>query len=212
MIRLARLSIRWPRQALLAWGLLAAVLAVIGLGVAHSLSPSIVVVPGTESSRAQQLASAHFGPTQLVPILLQGPRAQLERQGPRLVRDLVKRPHTRALSAWDAGVASEGLRPSATAAMIVVSVDRSEKDVVDYDQPQIEQLVARDIARPVRASVTGQPSIDRALKNEALSTTLRSELIAVAILFVLLLLGCARHSPPRSVTLVGAATVLAASG
>ena len=54
--------------------------------------------------------------------------------------------------------------------MIVVSVDRSEKDVVDYDQPQIERLVAHDITGPVRASVTGQPSIDRALKNEALST------------------------------------------
>ncbi len=212
MIRLARLSIRRPRGALLAWGLLAAVLAVIGLGVAHSLSPSIVVVPGTESSRAQQLANAHFGPTQLVPILLQGPRAQLERQGPRLVRDLVKRPHTRALSAWDAGAASEGLRPSATAAMIVVSVDRAEKDVVDYDQPQIERLVARDIARPVRASVTGQPSIDRALKNEALSSTLRSELIAVAILFVLLLLALRAPLAAATVTVVGAATVLAAYG
>ncbi len=212
MIRLARLSIRRPREALLGWGLLAAVLAVIGLGVAHSLSPSIVVVPGTESSRAEQLASAHFGPTQLVPILLAGPSAQLERQGPRLVRALVKRPHTRALSAWDAGAASEGLRPSATAAMIVVSVDRSEKDVVDYDQPQIERLVARDISRPVRASVTGQPSIDRALKNEALSSTLRSELIAVAILFVLLLLALRAPLAAAIVTLVGAATVLAAYG
>ena len=100
-----------PKGALLAWGLVAVVLAVIGLGVAHSLSPSIVVVPGTESSRAQQLANAHFGPTQLVPILLQAPAAdvaRLERQGPGLVRALAKRPHTRVLSAWDAGVAAEG--------------------------------------------------------------------------------------------------------
>ncbi len=212
MIRLARLSIRRPKAALFGWGVLAIALTLIGLGVSHSLSPSIVVVPGTESSRAQQLANAHFGPTQLVPILLQGPRSQLERQGPRLVRDLVKRPHTRALSAWDAGAASEGLRPSASAAMIVVSVDRSEKDVVNYDQPQIERLVARDVTRPVRASVTGQPSIDRALKNEALSTTLRSELIAVAILFVLLLLALRAPLAAAIVTLVGAATVLSAYG
>ena len=212
MIRLARLSISRPRAALLAWGMLAAVLTLIGLGVSHSLSPSIVVVPGSESSRAQQLANAHFGPTQLVPILLQGPRLQLERQGPRLVRDLVKRPHTRAISAWDVGAASEGLRPSATAAMIVVSVDRSEKDVVNYDQPQIERLVARDVTRPLRASVTGQPSIDRALKNQALSTTLRSELIAVAILFVLLLLALRAPLAAAIVTLVGAATVLSAYG
>jgi RND superfamily putative drug exporter len=215
VIRLARLSIRRPREALLGWGVLAVVLTLIGLGVSHSLSPSIVVVPGTESSRAQQLANAHFGPTQLVPILLQVPPtqvSQLERQGPRLVRDLVKRAHTRVLSAWDAGAASEGLRPTATAAMIVVSVDRSEKDVVDYDQPQIERLVARDLTRPVRASVTGQPSIDRALKNQALSTTLRSELIAVAILFVLLMLALRAPLAAAIVTLVGAATVLSAYG
>ncbi|HYM46209.1 MAG TPA: MMPL family transporter [Solirubrobacteraceae bacterium] len=212
MLWLARLSIRRPRQALLGWGAVAIALTVIGLGVARSLSPSIVIVPGTESSRAQVLANANFGPTQLVPILLRGPAAQLDRQGPRLVRDLVRRPHTRALSAWDAGAASQGLRPSATAAMIVVSVDRPERNVVDYDQPQIERLVARDISLPVRASVTGQPSIDRALKNQALSSTRRSELIAVGILFVLLLIGLRAPLAAAVVTLVGAATVLSAFG
>ena len=89
MIGLARLSIGRPRAALLGWCVLAGVLSIIGLGVAHSLSPTIVVVPGTESSRAQQLANARFGPTQLIPILLRGPRAALERDGPRLVSDLV---------------------------------------------------------------------------------------------------------------------------
>jgi RND superfamily putative drug exporter len=212
MIRLARLSIDRSRAALLAWGILAAALSVIGLGVSHSLSPSIVVVPGTEASTAQRLANAHFGPTQLVPILLEGPSGQLERQGPRLVRDLVKRAHTRVLSAWDAGAASQELRPSATAAMIVVSVDRPEKDVVDYDQPQIERLVAHDVVGPVRASVTGQPSIDRALKDQALNTTRRSELIAVGILFVLLLLALRSPLAAATVTLVGAATVFSAYG
>ncbi len=187
-------------------------LGAIGLGVSHSLSPTIVVVPGTESSRAQSLASAQFGPTQLVPILLRGPAAALDTQGPRLVRDLVKRPHTRALSAWDAGIASQGLRPSATAGMIVVSVDRPEKDVVNTDQPQIEALVARDISAPVHASVTGQPSIDRALKNEALSTTRRSELIALGILFLLLLVGLRAPLAAGVVTAIGAGVVLSAFG
>jgi RND superfamily putative drug exporter len=215
MPRLARFSIDHPKRALLAWGTLALALAAVGLGVAPSLSPTIVVVPGTESSRAQHLTNANFGPTQLVPILLQAPparAAQLNRQGPRLVRDLVKRPHTRALSAWDVGAASRGLRPSANAAMIVVSVDRPERDVVDYDQPGIEKLVARDITPPVRASVTGQPSIDRALKDEALSSTRRAELIAVGLLFLLLLLGLRAPLAAGIVTLVGAATVLSAYG
>lgn len=212
MVALAALSIRRPRAALLGWSALVLVLALIGLGLAGSLSPSIVVVPGSESSRAQQLAEAHFGPTQLVPILLQGPRAQLDRQGPALVRALVKRPHTRAISAWDAGAASEGLRPSPGAAMIVVSVDRPERDVVNSDQPAIERLVSRTIAKPVRASVTGQPSIDRALKNQSLDVTRRSELIALGVLFVLLLAALRVPLAATAVTLVGAATVLAAYG
>lgn len=195
-----------------AWVVVAVALAAVGLGVAKSVSPSIVVVPGTESSRAQKLTNAQFGPSQLVPILLQGPSAQLNKQGPKLVTALVKRPHTRALSAWDAGAASEGLRPSPTAAMIVVSVDRPEKTVVDYDQPQIEALVARTISRPLRASVTGQPSIDRALKDQSISTTRRSELIAIGILFVLLLLGLRAPLAAVAVTLVGAATTLAGFG
>jgi len=201
-----------PRRALLAWGLLACALSAIGFGVAGSLSPSVVVVPGTESARAELLSTAQFGPTSLVPILLEGPAAQLEVQGPRLVRDLVRRPHTRALTAWDAGAASNGLRPSATAGMIVASVDRPEKEVVNHDQPQIERLVARDIHRPVRASITGEPSIDRALKTEALSSTRRAELIALAILFLLLLLALRAPLAAVAVTLVGAATVLSAYG
>src|ERR1019366_8323203 len=106
MIGLARLSIRQPRTALAVWSLAAIVLTLIGFGVSSTLSPSITVVPGTQSSRAQQLASAQFGPSQLVPILLEGPRAALNREGPSLVRALAKRPHTRVLSAWDAGTAS----------------------------------------------------------------------------------------------------------
>lgn len=212
MIRLARLSIERPRAALAAWGVVAVALALIGLGVAKSVSPTIVVVPGTESSRAQHLTDAQFGPTQLVPILLQGPSQELNRQGPKLVTALVKRPHTRALSAWDAGAASQGLRPSADAAMIVVSVDLPEKTVVNVAQPQIEAVVAHTIAKPVRASVTGQASIDRALKDQSISTTRRAELIALAILFVLLLLGLRAPLAAVAVTLVGAATVLAGFG
>jgi putative drug exporter of the RND superfamily len=212
MIQLARLSVNRPLAALAAWGAVAVVLALIGLGVSGSLSPTIVVVPGTESSRAEHLTTAQFGPTQLVPILLQGPASELNRQGPTLVRELVKRRRTRALSAWDAGAASQGLRPSSTAAMIVVSVDKPEKQVVNYDQPQIEALVKRTIASPVRSSITGQPSIDRALKSEAISTTRRSELIAIAILFVLLLVGLRAPLAAVAVTAVAAASVLASFG
>ncbi|MGZ6586515.1 MAG: MMPL family transporter [Solirubrobacteraceae bacterium] len=212
MISLAKLSIRRPKAALAAWLIVGIALSLVGLGVSKSLSPTITVVPGTESARAQKLAGAEFGPTQLVPILLEGPKAQLDRQGPPLVAALAKRAHTRVLSAWDAGSASAGLRPKPTAAMIVVSVDRTEANAVKYDQPQIEKLVARKITTPVSSHITGQPAIDRAERNASLSNLRRNELIAVGILFVLLLIGLRAPIAALVVTAVGAVSVFAGFG
>lgn len=212
MISLARLSIRRPKASLAVWLIVGVALSLIGFGVTKSLSPTITVVPGTESARAEKLAGAKFGPTQLVPILLEGPRAQLNRQGPQLVAALAKRPHTRVLSAWDAGTASGGLRPKPTAAMIVVSVDRTEANAVKYDQPQIERLVSQRITTPVRSYITGQPAIDRAERNASLSALRRNELIAVGILFGLLLIGLRAPIAAIVVTAVGAVSVLAGFG
>ena len=212
MISLAKLSIRRPKAALAMWLTTAVVLTLIGLGVSSSLSPSVTVVKGTQSSRAQQLANAQFGPTQLVPILLEGPKAQLDRQGPRLVVALTKRPHTRVLSAWDAGTASAGLRPKPTAAMIVVSVDKSEKTVVQTDQPQIEHLVARKTSGGVKAYITGQPSLDRALKDASLNNLRQTELIAIGILFLLLLIGLRAPIAALIVAAVGALSMLSGFG
>jgi RND superfamily putative drug exporter len=212
MISLAKFSIRRPKVALAVWLVIAVVLSLIGLGVDKALSPSVTVVSGTQSARAQQLADAQFGPAQLVPILLEGPKSQLDTQGPRLVLALTKRAHTRVLSAWDAGTAGASLRPKPTAAMIVVSVDRPEKDVVKYDQPQIESLVSKQVSGPVKAYVTGQPSIDRAIKDASLSNLRRAELIAIGILFVLLLAGLRAPVAAVVVTAVGAMSVLAGFG
>ncbi len=64
----------------------------------------------------------------------------------------------------------------------------------------------------MHASVTGQPSIDRALKNEALSSTRRAELIAVAILFLALLIGLRAPLAALLVAVLGEGTVLAGFG
>ena len=214
MIALARLSIRRPRAMIAVWLVVAAVLTLIGFGVSNTLSPTVTVVPGTQSAQAQRLAEAQFGPTQLIPILLEGPKRQLSKQGPKLVIALMKRPHTRVMSAWDAGSASATMRPKAWphAGMIVVSVDKSEKQVVQHDQPQIEQLVARTIKAPVNSYVTGQPSLDRAIKDASINNLRHTELIVVGILFLLLLIGLRAPIAALVVTAVGAVSVLAGFG
>ncbi len=212
MLSLARLSIRRPRSALIIWAVIAAALTVIGFGVTQAMSPSVSVVQKSESMKAQTLADQQFGPSQLMPILLEGPKAQLDKQGPALVKALVARPHTRALSAWDVGSSSAGLRPGPNQAMIVVAVDRPMKDVVKYDAPQIENLVSRTIATPVRHYITGQPILDRALNNASMDHLRRDEAIAVGIIFLLLLIGLRAPLAAFVVTAVGGVSMLAAFG
>jgi putative drug exporter of the RND superfamily len=212
MLTLARFSLRRPVLALIAWGLVAVSLGAVGFGIEHRLSPSILVVPGSESARADHLARAQFGPTQLTPILLQGPTAVLDRQGPILVRALRARPHTRVLSAWDTGSASAQLRPSPTTRMVVVSIDRSETAVLRTDLPQIERLVDRQINAPVVSHVTGQASIDAALKSAMIDQTRRAELLALPLLFLVLLLVLRAPVASLVVTAFGATTVFTGLG
>jgi putative drug exporter of the RND superfamily len=212
VVSLARFSIRRPKIALAGWLVVAVVLSVIGLGVSKYVSPSVSVVPGTQSYRAQHLAEQKFGPSQLIPILLEGPKTQLNRQGPKLVAALAKRKYTRVLSAWDTGTASAGLRPKPTEAMIIASVNRSEKDVVKYDQPAIESLVSHHVTSPAKAYISGQPSIDKAWKAESVSAVRTYAWIAVGVLFVLLLVGLRAPLAAVIVTAIAGATTLSAFG
>lgn len=212
MLRLGRLSVRHPVWSLLVCGVIAAALILIGSGVTRSMSPSLVVVAGTDSSRAQHLVDAEFGPGILVPILLEGPRRQVDREGPALVRALAARPDTRVLSAWDGGESGAALRPSPTQAMIVASVARSERAMVDTYQAKIEDVVDRTVSAPVHASVTGQPTLDRAFKQESVDSTRRGALLAVPILFVLLVLLLRAPVVAAGLSAVGLATALSGLG
>ena len=145
-------------------------------------------VPGTESTHAEDLAKAEFGPSTLVPILLTGPQRQLDRQGPVLVHELTSREDVRVLSAWDAGEAGAALHPSRTEAMIVASVARSEEEMVDHVQSDLNGVVDAHVSAPVRAHITGQPTLDQAIQDEALHTARVATLLALPLLFLALLL------------------------
>jgi RND superfamily putative drug exporter len=212
VLHLARIAVRHPKATLAGWVVFAAVMVAVGLNVAGGLSPQVTVVAGSESSRAQTLADSRFGPSVLVPIMLQGPARQLNAQGPKLVLDLSRRRDSRVMSAWSSGSAAAALRPNPNTAMIVVSVARSERAMLKTAQPQIDRLVRRDISSPVRAYVTGQPTLDRALRDSALSTTKRAELIAIPILFVLLTLLLGSPLSALVISIFGVTTVFVSFG
>ncbi len=203
---------RHPIATLAVWALITAGLAVAGVGVGGALSPSIVIAPGTPSAQAQHLAEERFGPSQLVPILLQGPADQLRRQGRALTSKLAVRPHTRVLSPWNAPAGTEGLRPSADAAMVLVALDVPEKQAVEADQPAIDALVAGTVKSPVRASVTGQPSIDAALSSQAISTARLYGLIALGVLVLILIVGLRSVSAAAMVALLASASAMSSLG
>jgi putative drug exporter of the RND superfamily len=188
MIRLAKIAIRRPRFAIVLWLVLVAALGFAGSRITDKFSPSILVVKGTESSRAQEIANSRFGNSVLVPIMLEGPAAQLDRQGPALVKALRARSDARILSPWDKTPGTADLRPKPGVATIVTAVEASEKTAANTIQPQIDRTVKRYVSSPVTAYVTGQPSIDRAMRSQSISTTRTAILIALPVLFLLCLL------------------------
>src|SRR5687768_1093775 len=212
MLRLARFSTRRPFVAFAVWFAVAAALAAIGLGVSRSLSPTIVVVPGSETARAEHLAESEFGPSVLVPVLLEGPKAKLDKQGPKLVKALAARPDTRVLSAWDVGDTGASLRPDATHAMIVASLARTEEEMVDGTQDEIDRIVDQAISEPITPYITGTPTIDLAAKDEALAVARRAELLALPILFLILLVILRAPVAALVLTAFGGATTLVSFG
>ena len=212
MLRLAELSIRRPLASLLAWAAVVIALSAVGWGVTGALSPSIVVVSGSESARAEQLAKSEFGPSVLVPILLRGPQEQIDRQGPGLVRVLSLRKDTCVLSAWDSGSSGKALRPRPDAAMIVAAVARTEDQMVSTYQRQIERTVDRKVSGDVHAYVTGTASLDRALREQAIHDGRRASYLALPLVFVALLLVLRAPIAALVLSAVGAATVGAGLG
>src|SRR4029077_1026629 len=78
--------LKHPRAVLAAAAMVLLALGILGSGVDSRLSPTSLDISGTESSRANGILREHFGETAPFAILLRGPAAAVDRQGPRLVR------------------------------------------------------------------------------------------------------------------------------
>ena len=76
------MGLRHPRATLLAAVVVLAILGVIGVDVEGKLRPTSIDVPGTSSARGEDLLRDHFGDSAPFAILLRGPAAALDRQGP----------------------------------------------------------------------------------------------------------------------------------
>jgi RND superfamily putative drug exporter len=203
--------LRHPREILLILAIVLGILAVVGTGVTDRLSPTTLSVPGGASTEATEMLEEHFGPSAPFAILLQGPAAALDEQGPRLVRALRAEPGVTTLSPWDNG-SVEGLRQEPGSALILTDFHVDTKTAVNETVPQLEQLLEENVTAPVTATQTGYPTLSRALQEETIEAAEHGELVALPILLVVLLLVFRSPIAALIPLAFGAITVFASRG
>jgi RND superfamily putative drug exporter len=186
-------------------------LGVVGLGVEGKLEPLSLKVSGTSASNGESLAQSHFGESSPFVVLLRGPAAAVNRQGPELVAALRRQPAATVISPWDRG-ALAALRPGPDKALVLVDfrvpLETAMRDVV----PDLEATLEARVRPPVVATQSGFASVSLALQEESLSSTERAELLAAPLLILVLLL-VFRSVVAAAIPLAfGALTVVAGRG
>ncbi|HET8862476.1 MAG TPA: MMPL family transporter, partial [Solirubrobacterales bacterium] len=142
---------------------------------------------GTESGQASKLVKRYFGDSAPFAILLEGPPAALDRQGPALIRKLRADPAVSTLSPWDKGSVGR-LRPSPRKALIVVDFHVGTEEAVKDVVPYLNRTLDEEVSPPVQATQTGLASLLRATIDESVHSTEVAELIAIPFLLLVLLL------------------------
>ena len=173
-------------------GLAAVLVACFGLGaigfqVEERLSPLSLAVPGTSASNGETLAESHFGDSSPFIVLLRGPAAAVDRQGPRLVASLRREPGATVISPWDRG-SLDALRPARRKALVLVDFHVPLEEAMRNTVPALEATLEAEVREPVVATQSGFASVSRALQEESLGATERAELVAAPLLILVLLL------------------------
>jgi len=179
--------LRRPWRALAAALVLIAALVAFGFTLEERLSPSTLEIHGTGTARSNQLLKEHFGNTAIFAILLRGPRASIDRQGPALIRTLRQDPKVTTLSPWDRGAVAR-LRPGPDRALILADFHVGTDEAVKEKVPLLNHTLEERIHAPVKATQSGFATLSRSVEDESITASERGELIALPILLVVLLL------------------------
>ena len=201
-----------PWLVLGGWLAVVAVLGALGAGLVDRLSPTSLQVPGSPSARAQAMLERQFGASVPVTVLLQGPAAAIDRQGPRLAAALRRERRVTVMSPWDAGEETRSLRPRPGAALIVAGFQRPDAVAMSEVVPAAQRIVDENVRPPLRAHVGGVAAIATAIQRDALEATHRAELLVLPILVIVLLLVFRTPVAAAAPLLMGGATVIAGRG
>jgi RND superfamily putative drug exporter len=182
------LSLRRPRTVLLVALAVIISLGWVGRDVEGKLNPTSLDVPGTDANRANKMLKKYFGDSAPFAILLQGPPKAIEEQGPKLVHALrASDPKVTTVSPWDKGKVGN-LQPAPDKALVLVDFHVGVQDAVRYTVDELNEILEEKVTPPVEATQTGFATLSRAIQDESIHATHRSELIALPILLLVLLL------------------------
>jgi putative drug exporter of the RND superfamily len=203
--------LRHPRRTLAIMGVFVAILVAFSFSLEERLEPSNLDISGTDAQRASNLLSENFGESAPFVILLRGRPAAIDRQGPELIRALRRDPQVTTLSPWDRGQV-ERLRPSPRRALVIADFHVGIHEAVRDKVPQLESTLEMVVHPPVFATQSSFATLTRTIQDEAISSAERSELIALPILLIVLLL-VFRSPVAAGIPLAfGAAAVLTSRG
>jgi RND superfamily putative drug exporter len=211
LARIADLATRRPWLIVGIWAVAVGGLTLLGAGIERKLTVHPSYVPGTQSSRAHEIATREFGDDNPLIVMVRGPREQVERQGRTLAARLGRLAGVQVLSPWTVGVGVRGLRPSPNAAALVLRDEGGSADVTALVGP-VRREVDRTVNGPVRASLAGLGVTIEAIRGASEQAGRVGELIAIPVLILVLLLVFRSVVAALLPVLVGGTVVAATRG
>ena len=208
----AELVARRPRLVLAIWIVVLGGLALPGLGVVDKVSSSPIFVDGSETEREHEVATAEFGSDSPLIVMLRGPRAELDRQGPVLARRLAAMPAVLVNSPWDGGRQIPGLSPTPDIATLTIGVGVPPGLDSETAIERIEERVRSTVSAPLEVNVAGGLPLAYALRDSANDAAEKAELLAIPVLLIVLLLVCRSLIAAAMPIVIGAFVVAATKG
>jgi RND superfamily putative drug exporter len=207
----AELVTRRPRTTLALWALVMGLLAMRGAGLDERLSTQPLYVDGTSTQRAHAIVAREFGSEDAIVVMLRGPAAAIDRQGPDLAAKLEGRPGTLVVSPWDSKGTIDGLRPKPGIAALVVNV-QDQPDLGSDAALAVRRAVRQSVSGPVRVSIAGGPEIANSLRNSIEQAAKVGQRLAIPVLLIVLLLVCRSLLAAAMPVVLGGAVVAATRG
>jgi RND superfamily putative drug exporter len=181
-------SLRRPRTVLVLALALIVGLGWVGRDVESKLNPTSLDVPGTDAHEANAMLKKYFGDSAPFAVLLEGPSDAIEEQGPKLVHALrASDSKVTTVSPWDKGKVGN-LRPAPNKALVLVDFHVGINDAVRYTVDELNETLEEKVTPPLKATQTGFATLSRAIQDESIEATHRSELVALPILLLVLLI------------------------